>query len=220
MRYIDITRGLNLPRESVLVILVLSIACVVIVPVEAVIDDDYLVIFDLAYDIDETHYFGYSGERHYSDVETFGVNISRNSLSSILSELTIYGYPLWLDVDSLEEGQILLIDRKNYTMSLVDGYWEGWTIGFYRAADSDIFVYYDQELGFLESVVMHHLQPEDEWWAMLIQLRSDSMSVFDEFREPQVTPYDYNDAVLMSIVGIELTVLLLLFILRRTESRE
>ena len=214
----DIARGTNLSGKSVLVILVLSFSYIMIAPSKAAADDDYPVMFNMIYDIDETHYFGYSGESHYSEVATFNVNISKNSLSSILSELTIYGYPLWLDVDSLEEGQELLIDRKNYTMSLVDDYWEGWTVGFYRAADSDIFVYYDNELGYLDSVVMHHLHSDDEWWAMLIQLRSESMDAFDEFRETQSTIYDYTDANLMSVIGFEVIIILYLLNSRRNES--
>jgi hypothetical protein len=215
----DIARGKNLSGKAVLFFLFLSYSCIMIAPSKAALDDDYPVILDMIYDIQETHYFGYSGESHYSDVATFNVNISKNSLSSILSELKIYGYPLWLDVDSLEEGQELLIDRKNYTMSLVDDYWEGWTVGFYRAADSDIYVYYDQELGYLDSVIMHHLQSDDdEWWAMLIQLRSESMDAFDEFRETQVTSFDVTDANLTSIIGIEVIIILYLLNSRRTES--
>ena len=214
----DLARGKNLFRKSVLVTLILSFSCIMIAPAKAVIDDDYPVFFDIVYDIQETHTYGYSGESHYSDVQIFDVNVTRNSLSSVLSELTIYGYPLWLDVDSIEEGQELLIDRKNYTMSMVDDFWEGSTIGFYRAADSEILVYYDQELGFLESVTMYHLEEDDEWWAMLIQLRSESMDSFDELRGVQPTSYDYTDANLMSVIGFEVIILLYILNSRRSKS--
>jgi hypothetical protein len=214
----DIPWGMKQSTKRLLVLLLMSIVCNAIVPTAAITIDDYYLKFDLEYDIAETHYYGYSGEKHISDVESFEVNISRNTLGLILADLTVYGYPLWLDVESLESGELLMIDRRNYTMTLVGDFWRGYTIGFYRGMDSYIHVYYDQELGFLESVSMTHIQQDDDWWDMLIDLNEECMYAFDQFRETHAIIYNTSDVFLISLIVIEVTVILFLFRLRRTIS--
>lgn len=223
MSCMDISWGMNQSKKELLVLLLIAIFCTAMVPSDAITIDDYYLVFDLKYDVDETNYYGYSGEDHVSSVEKFEVNITRNTLGTILTDLTLYGRPLWLDVDSLENGQLLLIDRNNYTMTLVDDFWRGYTVGFYRGVQSKIYLYYDQELGFLASVSMTHTRQDDDWWEMQIQIREESMLAFDQFRENHtnhVMTYDPTDAFFIGLIMIEVTVILFLFRLKRTISGE
>jgi hypothetical protein len=206
--------------QNAFLLLILTVSIFAIIPVEASLDPAEQVTFDMVYAIEETRYFGYSGESHYSSEEIFDVTISRDTLNTTLADLTIHGYPLWIDVYSIEENESLEIGVRTYLMSNTGDFWEGWTTGLYRAAESDMYVYYDLELGFLESVMKEHILEGDETWTLYIQLAEYSLEILDEFRNLPSPSYDTTDVFLIGIVGIEVAVIIVLIMWRRTKSLE